>query len=499
MECTMSSTTILHTVAKYVRPELAHAPHAVLDGRRRIPCGWGAFAVLPEEASETARLSWPASGPGDRASRLRVTVASDDRERKQLRVALAGDGRTLGTVDIRYGTVFQPFELALSAEQTAAAIAQGLALSLSEGMSPLWLLYDPEPRSTGHTVLLPHLLIEPDAEAEPEDRLGAFFKRVASLASVQQFGWMEGCVLEGLEAIANSPANPARAQRAAAAVQAHLALFFPGSQMVYEDPRGNVADGAFHTIEATLMAAPLARHRPEHPAIELALQFWNQRRNGRDVIADGQTVSAEGNLTVAYPISVLARLRQDRRLARLAAAQLLGRQRRLRVGDDLYLRHDAADDSRSYRNWARGVAWYLLGLTRTIIELDDWTHAGSMEPFKDECRVVGEWAIRRQREDGLWDCFLHRPETEVETSGSAGIAAALALADRHGFGPEGGEAAAWRAFEQLQIHLTPDGLLGGASQSNKPEGGEALQRSGYRTVSQAGMGLMAQLAVALGR
>jgi len=47
----------------------------------------------------------------------------------------------------------------------------------------------------------------------------------------------------------------------------------------------------------------------------------------------------------------------------------------------------------------------------------------------------------------------------------------------------------------LKTHLTPDGFLGGVSQSNK--GGEALQRGSYRVIFQMAMGLMAQLVAAL--
>jgi len=48
-----------------------------------------------------------------------------------------------------------------------------------------------------------------------------------------------------------------------------------------------------------------------------------------------------------------------------------------------------------------------------------------------------------------------------------------------------------RTWEGLMQHLTPDGLLKQVAQSNK--GGETLQRSGYRVISQMGMGLMGQL------
>jgi hypothetical protein len=57
--------------------------------------------------------------------------------------------------------------------------------------------------------------------------------------------------------------------------------------------------------------------------------------------------------------------------------------------------------------------------------------------------------------------------------------------------------AAVRALDGVTRNLTADGLLHGAAQSNR--GGEALQRSDYRVISQMGMGLLAQLEAELKR
>jgi hypothetical protein len=55
--------------------------------------------------------------------------------------------------------------------------------------------------------------------------------------------------------------------------------------------------------------------------------------------------------------------------------------------------------------------------------------------------------------------------------------------------------AARRTLKALEGQLTPDGFLGGVAQSNR--GGEALQRGGYRVISQMAMGLMGQLIAAV--
>jgi rhamnogalacturonyl hydrolase YesR len=96
-----------------------------------------------------------------------------------------------------------------------------------------------------------------------------------------------------------------------------------------------------------------------------------------------------------------------------------------------------------------------------------------------------------QRDDGLWAAYVDDPGLAADTSGSAGIAAALALGARIGILPQAAAVAALRSLDGLQRHLTPDGFLGGATQANR--GGEALQRSDYRVLSQMAMGLQAQL------
>ncbi|MNY40924.1 hypothetical protein D3C86_1757020 [compost metagenome] len=53
------------------------------------------------------------------------------------------------------------------------------------------------------------------------------------------------------------------------------------------------------------------------------------------------------------------------------------------------------------------------------------------------------------------------------------------------------------ARSALSAYFTPEGILHGAAQNNK--GGEALQRSGYRVMSQMATGLAAQLEAAIDR
>lgn len=151
---------------------------------------------------------------------------------------------------------------------------------------------------------------------------------------------------------------------------------------------------------------------------------------------------------------------------------------------------------KSDRGWARGVCWHLLGLARTLGVLGHRPDAGGVIAA---LREMADWALARQLpadhpHAGLWSVFVNEPDLLPDTSGSAGIAAALAIGVKHGWLGEEHAAAADRTRAALTGHLTPDGFLGGASQSNK--GGRGLQTGPYRVIYQMGMGLTAQLIAA---
>jgi hypothetical protein len=111
------------------------------------------------------------------------------------------------------------------------------------------------------------------------------------------------------------------------------------------------------------------------------------------------------------------------------------------------------------------------GLIYTVRELGP---EGDTEILKRQFILLAEETLSLQSpQSGLWSCFIDEPELAPDTSGSAGIAAAL------------------RAAEGLEPFISFDGLLSGVAQSNR--GGEALQRSAYRVFSQMGSGLAAQL------
>jgi hypothetical protein len=293
---------------------------------------------------------------------------------------------------------------------------------------------------------------------------------------------MEGCVLDALYDLGDF-----------AALDRHLGLFLPDErQLIYEDPASRPADNRFLNIEETLPIAAIARRRPNHSSLDLALSFWGDHRDAEGCVVSGIT-STEGCYTVAYPMAALARLRGNRALEDLAILQLRLRRDRLASRDAIFLRRDAQGRT-SFRNWSRGIAWYLLGLIRTLEILRD---REDVDDLRDEARRALAWVLPYREANALWTCFIDDPATRPETSGSAGIAAALTKAVALGLAPESALTVAGETWNALKRNLSPDGLLRGVSQSNR--GGEALQRSGYRIISPMAMGLMGQLASGLRR
>ncbi len=431
-----------------------------------------------------------------------MSVSVDDRERKIVTASLARTGAMIGQFDLRYSHSLEPWQIQLNASTFAAALEQGVRLTLTHAATPLWILAPGLPE--GARALEPHLLADEHGMADT-DRAGAFFRLLGSTASVQAFGWMEGCVLDGLHDLdsATKAVNGKMDTSWRDAINAHLSLFItPDRRLVYENPRGQPDDGRIYGIEGTLPFAVLAKRHPDHPLLDMLLAYYRGHLNADGSFRAPESYTAEGSYTIAYPLAVVAAQRGDAGLAQLAGNVLRQRCERLMRPDGLWLRHHA-DGSRTFRSWARGVAWHLLGLARTLEQLPPGQGGNELADTLDLCdefRATVSWALGYQRGTGLWGCYLDGGEdTADDSSGSAGIAAAMALGVRFGLltgaDSSAAQAAAKRCWAGLLLHLTPDGFLDGVAQSNR--GGESLQRAPYRVLSPMGMGLMGQLAAAL--
>ncbi|AEI40350.1 glycoside hydrolase family 88 protein [Paenibacillus mucilaginosus] len=458
------------------------AAQAVLPAGKRIPAGWNAAAVGPGAAR--TQIAWHLGRVSGRA-RLRLSAAVDIREEKLIEVRLGDSGERIGCFDIRFANVFQPHEIRLTEKQAQAAVQEGIELQLVQGKEPFWFLTEaPRGLETEADLLLPHLLCEERLEGSP---LQHFYKTMASVSSIQPFGWMEGCVLDGLLDL--HEACQEEAFRSAAAT--HIRLFQgEDGRLSYENPRSEPVEHTVYGMEGTLPFAGMMRLWGQHPLIEPALNFWRESQDQQGHILDGGMLSAEGSYTVAYPMALAARFYEGN-WRTLALKQLKVRAERLVVDGQLYLRlHE--DGSRSFKNWARAHAWYLLGLVRT---LDALGHSEDTAEHERELERALKAALAWQRADGLWSVFIDQPAGRADASGSAGIAAAAALAVRGGWFSMNDLQRLFRTRDALVGSLTPDGILPGVAQGNK--GGVELQQGDYRVMSQMGMGLLGQLLAAL--
>ena len=477
------------TAATYLTADV-HAADTPFPGGKRPPFGWRA-APIPRRGDGTLRLSFPAPPAGRAPAALRFAIALDYRDAARVAVVAAGSGRALGTADVRFTQAFQPFSVDLSPGDAAVAAREGVELTVAGGPGPLWVLSG-DPGDAAEPVpeaLTPHLLLTGTDGVWEE-----FFRRFGSLASLQPFGWMEGCVLDGLLDLAERPGRAA--MRAVA--ERHLALFTPGGELSYEGSRGNPVLGRASGVEGTLPFAAVARLDPSSPLIEIVLKHWDRmRRPGGVVGYAGGRLTGEDTYTLAYPMAVIGRGRGSEELTDSALTQVRVRQNALFDGTEYYRVFDG-NGSRSDRGWARGVAWHLLGTARTLDVLKDRDLPADLP---DGFRALADWALARplpagHPHAGLWSVFVHDPGLTPDTSGSAGIAAALAIGARNGWLGDEHAAAADRTRAALTAFLTPDGFLGGVAQSNK--GGRGLQEGDYRVLFQMGMGLTAQLIAAQG-
>jgi rhamnogalacturonyl hydrolase YesR len=459
-------------------PELP-LPEGLVTGFGRF--GWRSFAV-GQEPVVLKGFKGDANIAEGADCRLRLTNAVDVRDDHAFEVTTP-DGKSIGTFIVRFAALFQVQEMRLTVEQARVVLQQGLVLKMVKGSRPVWFFAPaPEAKPEPDALQLPHVMV-----AIPGDPLPQFEERVRGLVMLQGFGWQSGCVSEGLLDLA------AKRQDAAliATVDRLLDMYFTADGVEFQSPRSSRVKDRVGGIEEPLPWATLARRRPDHPALEIARKFLTSPGISKELDSPSTSLTTEGCYTAAYPMAMLSHALKRPELSALALRHLEARKRSNVHGGDIYQRA-SAEGSKRLRNWCRGVCWYFNGIVRTLQALDDPAASKTWQP---EVQRVADLLIKHQREDGLWGNFLHDPASIADTSGSAGLAAALARAHTSGWLGDTAKQAAQRTLAGLTKHLTPDGLLAGASQSNK--GGDTLQKGEYRTIYQMGMGLKMQLMAAL--
>ncbi|MCW8130275.1 MAG: glycoside hydrolase family 88 protein [Planctomycetota bacterium] len=435
------------------------------------PPGRIGLAGLPVfHAHAGAELSAPAlvSAEQRHPRHLLLVVAADCRYDATLTLGMPSTGWH-HAVELSFSSVAQRLYVELPREVIARLHETPLQLK-SYGEAPVWFV---APRA-GVESLVPHLLMG-SVSGNPR----AAMDRLAEPA-LAPFGWMGGCIVEALEMWAKTPngGNYARA------LDAWFARYLSKDSLVYDGVRSERIENRFESIEATLPIASIARRSPGHPALDAARRFWDEARKPDGSVRD-HSFTAEGSYTVAYPMMALGKRLNDAALCEDALRQLRMRRENLIYQGDLYLR--ALNGGRSYRNWARGIAWYLLGLVHTLRE------AGPDAPadLREHLNERAAWIRSRMRSDFLWDNFLDEPGAPPDASGSCGIAAALMAAWNAGLLNENPRSWAESTSAAALQLLHADGYLGSVAPNNKR--GEAVQHLARRTCEPFALGLLAQL------
>jgi hypothetical protein len=390
-----------------------------------------------------------------------VLAAAFDK-RQECRMRLDADGWS-HDLDVGFCSLGRRYHVSIP-----AGIGEIRVTAMDEDSS-FWAIHDPARLPNSVPAVWGN---EPDENR----RLERFFERLEHDA-IAEFGWMGGCVLEAFDSLSATAGSDQ--DRWVRARERWLACFMDDQHLSYQDPRGRPIRDTFNTIEAALPVATIARHHPSHPILDTAITFLLAQL-GRDA-------TCEGCYTVAYPLMQLALQRGRDDLATAALSELRSRREKLVYEVDIWLRHHGTH--RTYRSWARGVAWYLLGHIKCL-QLSGIS--GRWAPVAEHTAERIAWAMRYQRDDGLWNNFFHEPNMPPDTGGAAGIAAAMVIAHELGLADSTAVEAARRCWDALPRHLFTDGWLGSVSPSNKR--GEPAQHLPVRASETFGMGLMGLLA-----
>lgn len=450
-------------------------PVSVLQGRT----GPKQRPLMALEHDHLTRLTWEAVPTVRNSVELILVFVVEPATSGSNRIVIHNEGKDviLAECDVICSDPYQ--RIAITIPQEAFSEVGSLSIHLQLANEGYLWLFAPDATACGGLELhVPHLI---DASA-PAD---GFLDALASLASIQTFSWKEGCVLDALQAYADMGEQP----RANDAIRQHLDYFgFSSGVLEYETPGSMRVVNELDTIETTLPFAHVARIDPDHPWVDLAMDFWRQLIAENGQVQEEHMISSEGAYTVAYPMVLIAQLRNEPKWEAIAENLLVETFNRLVQDDGIYLRH-FTDGSRTHRNWVRGLCWQMLGHVQ-VLKLQ----STPSEILKQQLVVLAEFAARYQLESGLWACFVDEPEVAADTSGSVGVAAAMAMAANADFLPEEYMQRALRCRESARRHLTAQGFLSGCSQSNK--GGEALQRSDYRVTLSYALGLFGLLEAA---
>jgi unsaturated rhamnogalacturonyl hydrolase len=451
---------------------------AQLPKDKYIPFDWSFSEISNENGG--IKLKWKAKNLDKKSlARLRITSATDVREAFVLEVKTTISNTKIADWDLQFAVYMQPFDLEIPKEMINEVLEEGISLKTIKGTKPFWIFTESGSSKNAPKAFLPHLLVYDNYDKN------AWIDRILSLDSVQTFGWQQGIVWDGLyEMSKNSP-------KAKTVLKQQIDLFFGKESLVYAKYNNEKEVDKINGVESILPFAILAQTNPRHPMIKTASEFCEAHANSEGIIADGKgnnrLLKTEECYTVSYPLAVLAKTLNRPDLADLAIKTLHSRVNILEKGNSIYQRGTEQGEL-FFENWSRGVAWYLLGLAKSLVYLPE---SKERELLKTSFQKSVEKIVKYQQDNGLWYNFYHKPETGFETSGTAGIVAAINYGIENDLLNKTYFTVVRKAKKGLVPYLTPDGFLTGTSQVNKAEGGSQLQMNGFRIISPYTLGLLA--------
>lgn len=406
---------------------------------------------------------------------LRLQVAIDTREMDEVEVLLAASGKKIGHFSIWYPTGLQIFDTLLDCDSKSLA-EEGIRLRMVNGNIPMFFL-----ASTAK--IGSHFLLVDESTSEP-----SWHRTLCSERSLQPFSWLEGCVLDGLHELYTRKNDAAAFE----ALQTHLNHYLVDEEnLVYVDLWARPKDNLFNNLETGNNFAIIGRYRPEHPAVDLFVDYCKKRFD-KDMNLLPDHLTQEGLYTLAYPLTVLGNTLKRPELLEMGLIEAEERVRHLTTEDSVYRMGSRTKGVEELnRNWSRGVVWFLLGLVRTAEQLTN-------SPLKNDPRVIrlieaykhsAAIVLRYQQKDHSWKAFMHLENTFYETSGTAGLAAALAIGHRLGWLPEFDTDRLDKVYRRLLKSMTPDGFLTHTTQHNAGSY-ELMQMGEYRVISQYTLGFV---------
>ncbi len=476
--------TLYQPIVKRVLSVRFDASNLSYPEDKRIPLGWPVFAVPFEQNHKNPILFFPELKGGGPFF-LRLTAAIDFREEKSLIVYLPDSGKVIGEMLMRYAHPFQPFELEISQKMVKKISIEGVGFKIGKGTGDAWF-YGLSPDGMAPDGLQPHIVA-----GNASNKEAAFFDNLYSMNSFSPFGWMGGSVQDALlewQLLGD--------ERAGMALKLHLDSYLDDEVgLRFESPNTRPLDGTFNSLEDFVPIAAIAQIYPKHRSIDLALEFSSKNLKA-DGIITGSNITTEGCYTLAYPLMAIAISRNDKHIAQVAMNQLVSRMSYLTDEGAIYQR-STLDGIKEFRNWGRGVVWYMLGVVKTLRLLKNSSFDFSEEKEQLTSSFVHLAGVMKlhQDEQGMWLGYVDQPTMAVDTSATAGIAAAMCWGIYLGILDNTYIQVAEKARDGMMKYISPDGFVRMVSQINR--GGEELQRSDYRVITQFGMGLLAQLMAAL--